>query len=46
MWQKIMFVEGMVDKMTGWKHRNSWLRAAGTSDMLKDVQKRDWYAVC
>ncbi|XP_073390424.1 uncharacterized protein [Physcomitrium patens] len=41
-----MFTEGVVERMTGWKHRNSWLRAAETSDILKDVQKRGWYAVC
>ena len=43
---KMMFIEGMVEKMTGWKHRNSWLRAAEISDILKDVQKRECSVVC
>jgi hypothetical protein len=42
----MMFIVGMVERMTGWKHRNSWLRAAEISDILKDVQKREWCVVC
>jgi hypothetical protein len=43
---EMMFIVGMVERMTGWKHRNSWLRAAEISDILKDVQKREWCVVC